>query len=349
MRLVALLLVISRLVLAAGIENAICEKTGPASYHIEFQAPREAGSIEVYASTRADRIDSKRPLRTVRRSPVDVTVPAAAGRVYFHLRPQSGPARVVSIRHIPLEGAINFRDLGGYRTADGHHVRWGLVYRSNQLSGLTAKDYEYIASLGIRLVCDFRTDRERESSPTKWQGSETPEFLLNSIDTDRLAPLGTTPDGSNGTDRMTVLYTNMPVDASPQFAQILHRLAKGDLPSMVHCAMGKDRTGLFSAFLLTALGVPADSVKADFALSNRYVVPDDRVAEMAKDYQVRWNLSRPPDTETLRQATGVHPEWLDAAFKVVTTKYGTFDKYLREMLGVSDSELATLRNRLLEE
>ena len=78
------------------------------------------------------------------------------------------------VRHLPLEGAANFRDIGGYPTADGHHVKWGLVYRSNHLVDLTAADYEYLNTLGIKLVCDLRTDGERRKSPTVWQGGKAP-------------------------------------------------------------------------------------------------------------------------------------------------------------------------------
>src|SRR5882672_4970576 len=76
-----------------------------------------------------------------------------------------------------LEGAANFRDIGGYATADGRHVRRGVVYRSNQLSDLTADDYRRLSALGIKLVCDFRTDGERHRSPTRWQGEAAPEMM----------------------------------------------------------------------------------------------------------------------------------------------------------------------------
>src|SRR5256886_15356430 len=113
---------------------------------------------------------------TIRKTPAEVSIPGQTGRIYFHLKPASGPTRVVSIRRLPLEGAKNFRDLGGYRTSDGHYVRWGFVYRSNHLVNLTAKDFEYLNSLGIRLICDVRSDSERARAPDHWVGT-TPEFL----------------------------------------------------------------------------------------------------------------------------------------------------------------------------
>ena len=64
-------------------------------------------------------------------------------------------------RLVPLEGAANFRDLGGYRTADGRSVRWGTLFRSDALSELTPGDVKTVQGLGLRLVCDFRSDPER--------------------------------------------------------------------------------------------------------------------------------------------------------------------------------------------
>jgi protein-tyrosine phosphatase len=141
---------------AAGIEEASCEQTGPSSYRINFHASSDALPVEVFASSRPDRIDSTRVVATIRNTPATVSVPGRICRVYFHLKPKNGGVVVVSIRRLPLEGAVNFRDLGGYSTADGHRVRWGMVYRSNQLAGVTSRDYEYLGSLGIHLVLGAR-------------------------------------------------------------------------------------------------------------------------------------------------------------------------------------------------
>src|ERR1700730_15049061 len=149
---------------------------GPDVYRLDFQASPDAGPVEVFVSSRPDRTDSDKPTLTVRKSPVEVSAPGRTGRIYFHLKPASGVTRVVSVRRLPLQGAANFRDLGGYRASDGRYVRWGLVYRSNHLANLTANDYRYLAGLGIRLVCDVRTEDERKRSPTRWIGP-APEFL----------------------------------------------------------------------------------------------------------------------------------------------------------------------------
>src|SRR6202790_106542 len=176
-------------VAVSGVENPTCELNSSGLYTINFQSAPGVGPVEVFASSRPDRIDSTKPVGIIRKAPADVSAPERSSRIYFHLRSPSGATRVVSVRRLPLEGAKNFRDLGGYRTADGHYVRWGLVYRSGYLADLTKTDYEYLNSLGIRLVCDVRADGERTRSPdpAQWTGS-APEVLS--------VPIGPNRDGT---------------------------------------------------------------------------------------------------------------------------------------------------------
>src|SRR5262245_26538534 len=108
-----LLFLASRTSALSTFEALGCVETRPGSYHLTFTAPENA-TITIYASSRPDRIDRNAPLAKVTHSPADVTVPVASGRVYFHLKSNSGEKRVIAVRRLPLEGAANFRDLGGY-------------------------------------------------------------------------------------------------------------------------------------------------------------------------------------------------------------------------------------------
>ena len=312
---------------ATGIENPTCELIGPGLYRIDYQASADAGAVEVFASTRPDRVDSAKALLTIRHAPSNVAVPPGSGRVYFHLKPAYGATRVVSIRKLPLEGAVNFRDLGGYPASDGRYVRWGLIYRSNHLANLTAKDYEYLKSLGIRLVCDVRTEGERLRSPTRWVGP-APAFLSTPID-----------PGSY--DR----YVN---DYAPQYGTILRRLAAGDLPAVEHCSGGKDRTGVFSAILLTALGVPRDVVMQDYLLTTEYVLDAGSIEKTTADLQWLLQLPQPPDAAYVKARMTTKPETLVSAFETINRIYGSFDGFRRSGLKISDTDLAMLRQRLLE-
>jgi protein-tyrosine phosphatase len=155
-------------VATGGVENPTCEQIGPNTYRIEFQPTANSGAVEVFASSRPDRIDSEKSVGVLRNAGGNISVPERAGRIYFHLKSLNGATRVVSVRRLPLEGANNFRDLGGYRTADGHYVRWGLVYRSGYLVNLTSKDSAYLNSWNssrVRCACRWRAHARTRSSP----------------------------------------------------------------------------------------------------------------------------------------------------------------------------------------
>jgi len=339
-------------VAATGIENPTCELVSPGVYRLDFQASPDAGPVEVFASSRPDRIDSPRPLLTIRKAPAEVSISGRTGRIYFHLKPASGATRVVSIRRLLLEGAKNFRDLGGYRTSDGHYVRWGQVYRSNHLVNLTARDSEYLNSLGIRLVCDVRSDGERARAPDHWTGN-APEFFAVPIGSN----LFTAPTADdlkrrvvaiNAETKDSVRAYDYGIEYAGQYAKILKRIAAGDLPVVEHCTAGKDRTGVFSAILLTALGVPRDTVIQDYVLSNQYLLAPDTIETTTADLQRAFGLAEAPDISTVKTIMTAKPETLEATLDKIGKTYGSFGNYLRDALKLSDSDLLNIRRRLLE-
>jgi protein-tyrosine phosphatase len=335
-----------------GIENATCELIRPGVYRIDYRASSDAGAVQVFASSYPDRLDSTKPVLTIRRTPAEIAVPARSGRVYFHLKAASGITRVVSIRRLPLEGATNFRDLGGYRTNDGHYVRWGTVYRSNHLVNLTARDYEYLDRLHIRLVCDVRTEGDRMRSPTHWMGP-APEFLSVPIGKERdmtltLEDLRRRLQSQSAPGQPAQNYDQYAIGYAAEFGSILKRLAAGDLPAVEHCSSGKDRSGVFSVVLLTALGVDRETVVQDYLLTNRYTLDADSIAKTAADLQRIYALPQPPDAWFVRETMTTRPETLESTFEGINKTYGSFDSYLRNGLKISESELATLRQRLLE-
>jgi protein-tyrosine phosphatase len=335
----------------SGIENPTCELSSSGVYTINFQSPPNIGAVEVFASSRPDRVDSAKPVGIIRKAPANVSVPERSGRTYFHLRAPSGDTRVVSVRRLPLEGAKNFRDLGGYRTADGHYVRWGLVYRSGYLADLTKADYEYLSTLGIRLVCDVRADSERTRSPTQWGGS-SPEILS--------VPIGPNRDGTLSAEdlkrRVAAINTgdaqvagyDFAIKNADQYGKILQRIVAGDLPAVEHCTSGKDRTGVFSAILLTALGVPREAVLQDYLLTEHYLLAPDSLESTRAQLQKIFGLAQAPDDATVKAIVTVKPQTLEATFNNIASTYGSFDAYLRDAVKLSDAGRAVLRQRLLE-
>lgn len=340
-----------------GIENATCEVVSPGVYRIDFQTSAESMPVEVFASSRPDSIDSARAILTIRKTPADVSVPERAGRVYFHLKPAAGATRVVSIRRLPLEGAKNFRDLGGYRTSDGSYVRWGLVYRSGHLVHLTARDSEYLSTLGIHLVCDVRSDGERSRAPDRWPGDtrsgNAGEFFSVPIGSNLIASptaddLKRRVAAINSETKDSARAYDYAIQYAGQYGKILQRIAAGDLPVIEHCTVGKDRTGVFSAILLTALGVPRSTVVQDYLLSNQFLLAPDAIENTAADLQLGFGLSERPDLATVKTIMTSRPETLEATLDKIDQTYGSFANYLREAAKLSDSDLASIRQRLLD-
>lgn len=328
---------------AASIGNAVAEQTGPDTYVITFNAPKAAFPVEVFAIPRPGRPGEVKELTKAGQPRVAVHLPSGSGQPFFRLYPADGDPVIVSIRRLPLEGAPNFRDLGGYRTSDGRRLRWGAVYRSGQLSALSENDYKYISTLGLRLVCDFRVDAERQRAPTKWHGAAAPEIVARSIDTVSYAGQSTGMQ-----EHMRTVYSRIPFDGSAEYAFLFRRIIDGDIPVLVHCTSGKDRTGFFSALLLTILGVPHETVVEDFLLSNKYLVPEERISELARQMQERQKLATPPNAETVRAASGVLASNLEVGFRVINENYGSVENYAREALKLSDDDLKKLRARLLD-
>ena len=259
-------------------------------------------------------------------------------------------------RAIPLEGQRNFRDLGGYRTADGRHqVRWGMIYRSGSLARLTDKDYAVLAPLGITSVIDFRSTAERASEPTNWRAGE-PEILTKAYTSKGEAALMGAmqgPDASQAKvrDAMIGFYHQMPEQYADQYSEVFHRLATHKAPLLFHCTAGKDRTGLASALVLTVLGVPRTKVIEDYVLTEKAgdfrgaaaTAPAPAVGD--KDpYAYMRNTKSDLITPLMR----ADPAYLEAALAQITKDYGSVEGYVRKRLGVSTGELAVIRARLLE-
>jgi protein-tyrosine phosphatase len=266
-----------------------------------------------------------------------VTVPAGVGA--FASAPVAAPAHT---RVLPLQGGRNFRDLGGYRTADGRSVKWGLLYRSGQMHDLTAADYTYLQKRGIRTVCDFRDTGERTREPTLWPAGQRPKVLSDDYTLDVSAmklpgdPAGWTRE--QVVTAMTATYPQLLDQFNGQYARMFAELLAGDVPLAFHCTAGKDRTGVAAALLLTALGVPRTTVVEDYLLSNQHMAP------MPAHPTGFWARLSP---EAARAFAGVDRHYIDAVFAVTDRHPGGTMGYLKDKLSLGAPEIAKLRTLYL--
>jgi protein-tyrosine phosphatase len=339
----------------AVITAASVEQLDARTYQIEYEA-EAAGDVAVFASTSPDALTSASPVASTRTSPVRVSLPDHTRRVYFHLKPVDGRVRVASIRRLPLEGSANFRDLGGYRASDGRFVRWGRLYRSDHLTNLTGSDYDYLSGLRIRVVCDLRTPGEQAKAPTRWAG-DVPEIVSVSVLSDADLSAATAPLPlaefqrrltATGSVASTANYERFVMQYVASYKQVMRRLIDGPVPAVTHCTAGRDRTGVYSAIVLTALGVPWETVMSDYLLTNRYWLTDEAIARRQTDYQAQYVLPQPPPAEGVRRMMTLQPDTLEAAFAALRKRYDSFEGFLKDGLELSNRDLTALRSRFLE-
>jgi protein-tyrosine phosphatase len=266
--------------------------------------------------------------------------------------PYEGMPEHVKRRHIVLDGAQNFRDLGGYATEDGRHVRWGLFYRSDSLANLSDDDLARLHELGIKLVCDFRSDAEKAEEPDRLPSDDAPEVAELPIFDESFSPAAFREKVTSGTlgdtDLRQMLIEGNRQFATryaPQYRTMLERLSQeSQLPALVHCTAGKDRTGFAAAVVLRTLGVPEETVYEDFLLTNTYTAK--RIERTLLIIRVM-SLFR-TDPEQVRPVLGVERAYLEAAFDEIQEGYGSFDAYRRDALGFDDAEAAAFRQLALE-
>jgi protein-tyrosine phosphatase len=244
-------------------------------------------------------------------------------------------------RVLPLQGGQNFRDLGGYRTADGRTVKWGLLFRSGSMHFLTPADYTYLESRGIRTVCDFRSAEERKAEPVSWPATKAPNVLADdyAMQSMGLVPpsMQTTPDAARTT--MAAMYPQILSRFSGQYRRMFGELLAGRAPLAFNCSAGKDRTGVAAALLLTALGVPRETVIEDYLLTNRYFDPR-KVVRSGGQAMAGWDKLPP---EVLKVYMGADRSYIEAALRVLETHPGGTEGWFRDEMGLSRADLATLR------
>lgn len=250
-------------------------------------------------------------------------------------------------RFIPLPSGHNFRDLGGYRAADGRSVRWRQLFRSGFMSKITAEDAATLHALGIDTICDFRANAEREERPTLWHGGSETELWARDYEfsAGAIAELLDRPDilASQTRDSMIEIYRELPYEQADSLRELFARIAAGRLPLLFNCSAGKDRTGVASALLLDLLGVPRATIEQDYMLTNEAM--DGLIAFMADSPKYQHLLG--DSLHRIEPLLRAEPDYLATSFAVIEDQHGSVEAYLSEVIGVGAGERATIRDRLL--
>lgn len=254
-------------------------------------------------------------------------------------------------RHIELQGVGNFRDIGGYRTASGHQLRWRQVFRSAQPDEIEAPEAQRLADeFGVTTLIDLRHPTEGNAqvgvAPEALDAAGI-EYRNHSLqDRDRpyselLAEMRDYAPDRTGSDRVAAIYMEFFVVRRPQeLAAVFHTIAEAAGALVIYCTAGKDRTGVTIALLLSMLGVPDDTISEDYQLSN---LASDRLAAWSRRHGGKVDEMSP---ERRRATFGVRRDSMTAFLGSFREQYGDVRQFL-EAQGVGSASLERIEARLL--
>jgi protein-tyrosine phosphatase len=232
---------------------------------------------------------------------------------------------MVAVRHVSLSGPLNLRDLGGYPTADGHQTKWGVFFRSDELSTLTTADATYLANSGITHDVDLRVDAEVLAAPDIPATDGRFTYVREPMTIPAMAPqsilgAGTVFDEAT----MVSVYEQTLTTYATTFADVFKNLAAQGAGSVFHCVYGKDRTGLVSALLLMAANVPDSTIVADYNLTDQY----EAIVETAGVAAVNSTMT-PTEAALFGVSFYSPPAVMQAVLTYIRQTYGSAGAYLQ--------------------
>ena len=256
-------------------------------------------------------------------------------------------------RKLAFEGIDNFRDFGDYPTTDGRRLKAGRLYRSGSHGRATEDDLAVLSRLGLTAVVDLRRTNERERDPSRRFPGFAAQVIENDIGAEEEDPwhahvTQAQPTAESNRAYLVDYYRRAPLEARhlDLYRRYFEVLAKADGPVLIHCAAGKDRTGLLAALTHHLVGVAPQHIVEDFLLTN----DAERIARrmpLVAAY-IEEIGGKAPSPEAMKVSMSVEPQYLTAAFDVIAQHRGDIDGYLERDLGVTPKIRRILRAKLLD-
>lgn len=249
-------------------------------------------------------------------------------------------------RVLPFEGVLNFRDMGGYETLDGRKVKYGILFRSAELTGMTAQDQVLFQTLGIKTIFDYRADTEAEHKPDPLiPGVVNVRIpaMKQDVPTDMRELMRQGFFKQMTPEALGSMYVQMTIN-NPSFQKLMATLMNPDnLGLLHHCAGGRDRTGVGAAIILLALGVPEETIIEDYLISNTTLIPmNEKMKEQMAEFM-------PPEEVALVISNlELRREFMESVFSTIHENYGSVAEFLEQEFGMTPDKRAELQANCLE-
>lgn len=260
-------------------------------------------------------------------------------------------------RLINLKGTQNTRDIGGYETKAGQHVRWGKIIRSDHLSRLKKDDFQTLEDMGLRTIIDLRTAGEAKRSPTVWIGDNPPDILNIPIGKDdgewfRVQDRFLSSGKFTEEDSLNLFvegYRSLAQAGLESYSKLMAVVVdESNWPLLIHCSAGKDRSGVAIALILEAVGVDRETIMEDYLLTNEAARTEEQASILSKEQSIKSRSAgsrigrfRAPRPAAYFPMVGVTPEMLNGFYAGVEADFGSVDAYLTA-LGLDPAEREAL-------
>jgi protein-tyrosine phosphatase len=321
-----------------------CEAMPSGNYLIKWETfPPLEGTVKIYESSTPDSFNLYSPITEteINRDFVDITL-LGSNRSYFKLIFNKKYSAITAERIIPTQNLFNFRDLGGYYNSNNEQTKWGKLYRSSSLGDASKLDMRIMDRLGIKTIIDFRSDKERFGRPNKYSASQIFNLPLRANPTNLffdkiLSGKMKRIDAVIYQQDVTSYLLEYNYDYYTKMFDLL--LNENNYPVVMNCDWGKDRSGIASALILSALDIEWEQIADDFMLSD----------ELIEYNAVLMNADMFTDDiqETMTAMIRTHKEVIDYTFERVIKDYGSVNRFLEQELNLTPKKKEKLKEILL--